>query len=87
GNVSKLRQGFADLGYDCPSSPTAIIPIMIGDEAEAIQKSKRLFELGIMVIGFGFPVVPRGEARLRVQVSAALQQEHIDRILDAFAKL
>ncbi|MEC8346368.1 MAG: aminotransferase class I/II-fold pyridoxal phosphate-dependent enzyme [Planctomycetota bacterium] len=87
GNVAKLRQGFADLGYDCPSSPTAIIPIMIGDEAEAIQKSKRLFELGIMVIGFGFPVVPRGEARLRVQVSAALQQEHIDRILDAFAKL
>ena len=87
GNVAKLRQGFADLGFDCPDSPTAIIPIMIGDEAEAIRKSKRLFELGIMVIGFGFPVVPRGEARLRVQVSAALEQSHLDRILDAFGKL
>jgi len=87
GNVAKLREGFANLGYDCPASPTAIIPIMIGDEAEAIRKSKRLFELGIMVIGFGFPVVPRGAARLRVQVSAALEQEHIDRILDAFGQL
>ena len=56
---------------------------MIGDEAEAIQKSKRLFELGIMVIGFGFPAAIR--MRLRVQVSEFLQQEHIDRILDAFA--
>jgi glycine C-acetyltransferase len=86
-NVAKLRAGFANLGYDCPASPTAIIPIMIGDEAEAIRKSKRLFELGIMVIGFGFPVVPRGAARLRVQVSAALEQEHLDRILDAFGQL
>ena len=54
-NVEQLRAGFAKLGFDCPPSPTAIIPIMIGDEAEAIRKSKRLFELGIMVIGFGFP--------------------------------
>lgn len=86
-NVATLRKGFADLGYECPDSPTAIIPIMIGDEAEAIRKSRRLFELGIMVIGFGFPVVPRGKARLRVQVSAALEQEHLATILDAFAKL
>ncbi len=86
-NVARLRQGFADLGFDCPSSPTAIIPIMIGDEAEAIRKSKRLFELGVMVIGFGFPVVPKGEARLRVQASAALEPQHIEQILDAFSKL
>ena len=43
---------------------------MIGDEAEAIAKSQRLMELGVMVIGFGYPVVPKGQARLRVQVSA-----------------
>lgn len=86
-NVATLRRGFAELGYECPDSPTAIIPIMIGDEAEAIRKSRRLFEMGIMVIGFGFPVVPRGKARLRVQVSAALTDEHIARILDAFRKL
>jgi glycine C-acetyltransferase len=87
GNVKKIRQGLAARGFDCTPSPTAIIPIMIGDEAEAIKKSARLFEMGVMVIGFGFPVVPRGEARLRVQVSAALTDDHIQQALDAFAKL
>ena len=57
------------------------------DEAEAIKKSAQLFEMGVMVIGFGFPVVPKGEARLRVQVSAALTNDHIQQALDAFAKL
>jgi glycine C-acetyltransferase len=87
GNVAKFRSGLKKLGFECTDSPTAIIPIMIGDEAEAIRKSKRLFEMGIMIIGFGFPVVPKGEARLRLQVSAALNDEHIERALDAFAKL
>ena len=86
-NVATLRKGLAGLGFDLTDSPTAIIPIMIGDEAEAIRKSKKLFEMGVMVIGFGFPVVPKGEARLRVQVSAALTDEHLDTVLAAFAKL
>lgn len=86
-NVATIRKGLADLGFDCAPSPTAIIPIMIGDEAEAIRKSKQLFEMGVMVIGFGFPVVPKGEARLRVQVSAALTDDHIQQAMDAFAKL
>ncbi len=86
-NVRAIRDGLTQRGFDCTPSPTAIIPIMIGDEAEAIKKSKRLFELGVMVIGFGFPVVPKGEARLRVQVSAALTDDHIQQALDAFAKL
>ncbi len=86
-NVKRIREGLAKLGFSCTPSPTAIIPIMIGDEAEAIKKSARLFEMGVMVIGFGFPVVPKGAARLRVQVSAALTDAHIDRALDAFAKL
>ncbi len=86
-NVKRVRDGLAERGFNCTPSPTAIIPIMIGDEAEAIRKSARLFELGVLVIGFGFPVVPRGEARLRVQVSAALTDAHIDQALDAFAKL
>ncbi len=86
-NVKRIRDGLAKLGFHCTPSPTAIIPIMIGDEAEAIKKSARLFEMGVMVIGFGFPVVPKGAARLRVQVSAALTDAHIDRALDAFAKL
>ena len=86
-NVATIRKGLADLGFDCTPSPTAIIPIMIGDEAEAIKKSKQLFDLGVMVIGFGFPVVPKGESRLRVQVSAALTDAHIEQAMDAFAKL
>ncbi|MEL7496643.1 MAG: glycine C-acetyltransferase [Planctomycetota bacterium] len=86
-NVATIRKGLADLGFDCSPSPTAIIPIMIGDEAEAIRQSKKLFELGVMVIGFGFPVVPKGEARLRIQVSAALSDDHISQAMDAFAKL
>ena len=86
-NVKTFRKGLADMGFDCTPSPTAIIPIMIGDEAEAIRKSARLFELGVLAIGFAFPVVPKGEARIRVQVSAALSDDHIQQAMDAFAKL
>ncbi len=86
-NIAAFRTGLTRLGFECAESPTAIIPIMIGDEAEAIRQSKRLFELGVMIIGFGFPVVPKGAARLRLQVSAAFSDEHVQRALDAFAKL
>ena len=86
-NVRQIRTGLTKLGFQLHDSPTAIIPIMIGDEAEAIAKSNRLLELGVLVIGFGFPVVPKGQARLRVQVSAALENAHIEQALDAFAKL
>lgn len=86
-NVATMREGLARLGFECHPSPTAIIPIMIGDEAETIAKSNRLLELGVMVIGFGYPVVPKGKARLRVQVSASLEPEHLEQALDAFAKL
>jgi glycine C-acetyltransferase len=86
-NVRRVREGLTKLGFHLHESPTAIIPIMIGDEAEAIAKSQRLMELGVMVIGFGFPVVPKGQARLRVQVSAALNDQHLEKALDAFARL
>jgi len=85
--VAAIREGLGELGYQCTPSPTAIVPIMIGDEAEALAKGNRLLELGVMVVGFAFPVVPMGEARLRVQVSAALDAAHIERALDAFSKL
>ncbi|MBL7077800.1 MAG: glycine C-acetyltransferase [Kiritimatiellae bacterium] len=86
-NIARIRTGLADLGFECQDSPTAIIPIMIGDEAEAIRKSERLLELGVWVVAFGYPVVPKGKARLRVQVSAALTDEHVDRVLEAFGTL
>lgn len=86
-NVARIRTGLRKLGFECTDSPTAIIPIIIGDTAEAIAKSQRLLELGVWVVGFGYPVVPEGRARLRVQVSAALEPAHIEKALDAFAKL
>jgi glycine C-acetyltransferase len=86
-NTSRIRDGLKGLGFDVQDSPSAIMPIMIGDEAEAIRQSERLLELGVWVVAFGFPVVPRGEARLRLQVSAALEDAHIEKILDAFGKL
>jgi len=86
-NVERVRSGLKKLGFTCPDSPSAIIPIMIGDTAEAIAKSKRLMEQGVWVVAFGYPVVPQGQARLRVQVSAALDESHIQKALDAFATL
>jgi glycine C-acetyltransferase len=86
-HARRLREGLKALGYTVHDSPTAIIPILIGDEAEALAKSRRLLELGVLVIGFGYPVVPKGQARLRLQVSAALEEHHLARVLDAFARL
>ena len=86
-NVTAMRDGLRALGYEVMDSPTGIIPIMIGDTAEAIRLSERLLEMGIFVVGFGFPVVPEGEARLRVQMSAAHTTAQIERSLDAFDQL
>lgn len=86
-NTAYARAGIRDAGYDVLESPTAICPIIIGETADAIAKSARLLELGVFVIGFGFPVVPEGEARLRVQISAAHEREHLDGLIDAIRKL
>ena len=86
-NVARMRTGLRQLGFEVLESPTAILPIIIGDTAEAIRLSNQLLTMGVFVIGFGFPVVPEGTARLRVQMSAAHTDEHIDRGLTAFAKL
>jgi glycine C-acetyltransferase len=83
-NVARMRSGLRSLGYDVLESPTAIVPIMIGETARAIQLSNRLLAHGLFVIGFGFPVVPEGTARLRVQMSAAHTDAHIDRALQVF---
>jgi glycine C-acetyltransferase len=61
-----------------------IIPVMLGDAVLASKMADRLLEHGIYVIGFSFPVVPKGEARIRTQMSAGLTREHLDRAIDAF---
>ena len=86
-NVAYARKKIRAAGFEVLESPTAICPVIVGETAKAISMSKRLLELGVYVIGFGFPVVPEGEARLRCQISAAHTREHIDTLADALAKL
>ena len=64
-----------------------IVPIMIGDTAKAISMSARLLDRGVYVSGFGFPVVPQGQARLRCQISAAHTREHLDRAVSAIVEV
>ncbi len=86
-NVAYARAGIRDAGFTVLESPTAICPIIVHDTAKAISMSRRLLEMGVFVIGFGYPVVPEGEARLRVQISAAHEQEHLDRLIEALRAL
>lgn len=86
-NVAYARKGIKQAGFDVLDSPTAICPIIVHDTAKAIAMSKRLLEMGVFVIGFGYPVVPEGEARLRVQISAAHETSHLDRLSECLAKL
>jgi len=86
-NVAYARKKIGEAGFDVLKSPTAICPIIVHDTAKAIAMSKRLLELGVFVIGFGYPVVPEGHARLRCQISAAHEFAHIDALVDALKKL
>jgi glycine C-acetyltransferase len=86
-NVEKARRGIKASGFDVLTSPTAICPIIVHDTARAIAMSRRLLERGVFVIGFGYPVVPEGHARLRVQISAAHADVHIDRLATELARL
>ena len=80
-----FRERLGELGFQVRPGIHPVIPIIVGDEALAIRMSGELLEEGVYVSGFGYPVVPMGEARLRVQISAALSREDLDRALEAFA--
>ncbi|HYE63723.1 MAG TPA: aminotransferase class I/II-fold pyridoxal phosphate-dependent enzyme [Phycisphaerales bacterium] len=86
-NVAAARAGIKSAGFEVLESPTAILPIIVHDTARAIAMSKKLLEMGVFVIGFGYPVVPEGHARLRVQVSAAHEPKHIEGLIAALKKL
>ena len=85
-NTTSFRAMLVDAGYRPLEGESAIIPIIVGETADAIALSERLLEEGVFVTGFGFPVVPEGTARVRVQMSAAIEPEHMDRALAAFEK-
>jgi len=82
-NVAYFRAGLEARGFTPIPGPSAIIPIIIGATADAIAMSERLLREGIFVTGFGYPVVPEGTARIRVQMSAALERADLDRALAA----
>ena len=86
-NTRTFRAMLAEAGYSPHEGEAAIIPIIVGATADAMALSERLLEEGVFVTGFGFPVVPEGTARIRVQMSAALEPEHLERALDAFRRV
>ena len=86
-NVAYARKGISEVGFEVLQSPTAICPIIVGQTSRAISMSNTLLDMGVFAIGFGYPVVPEGEARIRIQVSAAHEQEHLDRLVEALGTL
>lgn len=86
-NTRYFRAGLEKAGFDLVPGNHPIIPVMLGDAALAKEMSNRLLDEGIYVIGFSFPVVPKGKARIRTQMSAGLTKEHLDKAIQAFIKV
>lgn len=86
-NANRFRAGMEKAGFDLVKGNTAIVPVMVYDEPLAIQFADELLKEGVYVIGFCYPVVPKGKARIRVQLSAAHTDEQIDKAVHAFIKV
>ncbi len=86
-NTTYFRKAMSDAGFTIPDGTHPIVPVIVGDTARALAMGKALFEEGVFVSGFGYPVVPQGQARLRCQVSAAHERRDLDRAVDAFRKV
>jgi glycine C-acetyltransferase len=83
-NARRFRNEMTAAGFTLPDGEHPIIPVMLGDATVAGTMAQRLLEHGVYVIGFSFPVVPKGKARIRTQMSAAHTSQHIDRAVAAF---
>ncbi len=86
-NAEHFRREMTKLGFKLAGAGHPIIPVMLGDAALAQNMANELLKEGIYVIGFSFPVVPKGQARIRTQMSAAHETEHIDKAVAAFEKV
>lgn len=86
-NTSYFKQGMKTAGFDIIDGDSAIVPVMLYDAKLSQQMADLLLEEGIYVIGFFFPVVPKGKARIRVQLSAAHTKAHLDQAIQAFIKI
>ena len=86
-NTKYFRQHMSDAGFDIKEGTHPIVPVMLYDARLASTMADKLLDEGIYVIGFSFPVVPKDQARIRVQISAAHSQEDLDRAINAFIKV
>jgi glycine C-acetyltransferase len=86
-NTARFRQGLLTLGFRPLAGDTPIVPVILGETAAAIRMSELLLDQGVFVTGFGFPVVPQGQARVRCQISAAHTREDLDQALAAFSRV
>jgi glycine C-acetyltransferase len=86
-NTTYFRSKMTEAGFDIKPGTHAIAPIMLYDAPLAQQFATKLLEEGIYVIGFFYPVVPKGQARIRVQISAAHERHHLDKAIEAFIKI
>ena len=86
-NAARFRRGMTEAGFRLAGADHPIIPVMVGDARLATEMASALLDEGIYVIGFSYPVVPRGQARIRTQMSAAHAPEDIDRAVEAFTKV
>ena len=86
-NVSYFKEKIRSAGFDIKDGDSAIVPIMLYDAALSQKFANRLLEEGIYVIGFFYPVVPKGQARIRVQLSAGHERAHLDKAVEAFTKV
>ncbi|MFN6038687.1 MAG: glycine C-acetyltransferase [Bacteroidota bacterium] len=86
-NINYFKDGIKKAGLEIKEGDSAIVPVMLYDAKLAQEFAARLLEEGIYVIGFFYPVVPKGQARIRVQLSAAHEKEHLDKALSAFEKV
>lgn len=86
-NTAYFKDGMKKAGFDIIDGDSAIVPVMLYDAKLSQQMANMLLERGIYVIGFFYPVVPKGKARIRVQLSAAHQMEHLDKAIDAFVEV
>jgi len=83
-NTERFKAGVREAGFEIVAGDTAIVPIMLYDEPLTVRLADRLLEEGVYVVGFSYPVVPKGRARIRVQLSAIHAREEIDRAVNAF---
>jgi glycine C-acetyltransferase len=86
-NIAQFKKGIKDAGFDIKDGESAIVPVMLYDAKLAQDFANELLKEGIYVIGFFYPVVAKGQARIRVQLSAAHEPEHIDQAIAAFTKV